>query len=124
MTKWLITFSLPSDSRWHFVEFGGATGSEARGIVDFIAIRKDHRYESGTLRRGDALDIVLVQVKGGSARQPTIEDNRRLHAVARRHKARAIVLAEWKRGSRPVLYELRHGRWDRDNPIVPGQFFR
>jgi hypothetical protein len=68
MTKWLITKSGEAGVRWRFVQFGGVTGSESRGIVDILAIRKNHRTIRDGLKRGDLLDIVLIQVKGGSAR--------------------------------------------------------
>ena len=122
MTKWLISFSTRG-SRWHFVGFEGTRGSESRGIVDFIAVRKDHSHASPTLKRGDVLDIVLLQVKGGSARRPTDGDMARLRAVARHHRAKAVVLAEWTLGSRPVLFEMKRGKWDRKHPIDPGRFF-
>ena len=48
-----------------------------------------------------------MQVKGGSASWPTDEDVRRLRQVARLHKATAVVLSVWKKGSEPDLYELQ-----------------
>ncbi len=50
MTKWLITFGGGAKTKWKFVEFGGPTGSESRGIVDILAIRKDHSREEGLLK--------------------------------------------------------------------------
>jgi hypothetical protein len=38
------------------VDFGGKTKAEARGIVDLIAIRKDHRQDRAGLKRGDLLE--------------------------------------------------------------------
>src|ERR1035441_4239101 len=37
--------------RWHFVSFAGPDGGESRGVVDLIAIRKDHAERKG-LKRG------------------------------------------------------------------------
>jgi hypothetical protein len=100
--------------RWQVVSFRGRRGAEWRGIVDVIAIRKatgDPGHP--VLRRGDLFEIVIVQLKGGSARDPSEEDIRRLRAVRRRLGAKAIVLYSWKRrvaSSYRVLDE-RTGTW-------------
>jgi hypothetical protein len=111
MTKWLVTFSRQRGALWTIVDFGGATGTESRGIIDLMAIRKDHRHESSVVKRGDLLDIVLIQTKGGSARTPTPSDLVRLTAVKRHHRARFVVLVTWIRGRELKLHELRAGRW-------------
>jgi hypothetical protein len=96
--------------RWHFVKFIGKHGSEARGVVDLIAIRKDHSVPPPSgLKSGDALQIFLIQVKGGSAAKPTAGDAKRLRMVARRHGACGVLLAAWKRGNEARFYSL-HGR--------------
>jgi hypothetical protein len=56
---------------------------------------------AGPYRRGDALQIILMQVKGGSAAKPTFDDAARLRAVARRHGACEVLLATWKKGRMP-----------------------
>jgi len=111
MTKWLIAYSRRKGARWNLVEFGGKTGAEARGIIDLIAVRKDHRQDVSGLKRGDLLDIVLIQTKGGSAARPTEEDRVRLSMVAKYHRARAVVLAEWKRGKKLDLFKLEGTDW-------------
>lgn len=116
MTKWLITKSGRANVRWRFVEFGGLSGAESYGIIDIIAIRKNHRIPKPGLKRGDLLDIVLIQVKGGSAQRPSESDLDRLIAVARQHRARAVVLAEWKKGQQLNLYELVGRRWALRDP--------
>src|SRR5205823_5735680 len=78
MTKWLVTYSRRTGAKWNLVEFGGTTRSEARGIVDMIAIRKDHRHNGPALKRGDCFEIVLIQTKGGFSRRPTVDDVARL----------------------------------------------
>src|SRR3990172_6297943 len=106
MTKWLITYSRRRGVKWNLVEFGGETGSESRGIVDIVAIRKDHTTvtnKSG-LKRGDLFDIVLIQIKGGGGKSPTTSDVGRLKRVAAYHRAWAVVLAVWKKGKSPELY--------------------
>jgi hypothetical protein len=111
MTKWLVTYTRRRGAAWNVVAFGGPTGSESRGIVDLLAIRKDHRVASSHLKRGDLLEIVLIQTKGGSAPLPTPSDVARLQAVAKHHRARVVVLATWKRGAQPQLHKLSRGRW-------------
>ncbi len=92
MTKWLVTYSHRTGARWNLVDFGGKTGVEARGVVDLVAIRKDHLENRTGLKRGDLLEIVLIQTKGGTAPPPTAEDLDRLSRVARHHRAKALYL--------------------------------
>jgi hypothetical protein len=95
------------------VFFRGATGGEWRGIVDVLAIRKDTSHSSHELlKSGDLFDIVLVQMKGGSARMPSAIEIRRLMAVAKRYRAKEIVLFAWKRAESCDFYKLtRKGTW-------------
>jgi len=99
--------------RWRFVSFRGQGGGEWRGIVDVLAIRKDTSHsEHHLLKSGDLFDIVLVQMKGGAAKPPSREDVARLRAVARRYKAKAIVLFSWQRGNGTRFQRLgRGGAW-------------
>src|SRR5215469_12934713 len=85
--------------RWHFVSFTGARGRESRGVVDLIAIRKDHKAYKG-LKRGDRFQIILIQVKGGYAANPTVDDADCLRAVARYHRAQCVLLASKKKERR------------------------
>src|SRR5215210_1198098 len=85
--------------RWRFVSFRGKNKGEWRGIVDVLAIRKDTSQPTGNgLKRGDLFDIILIQLKGGSARRPTLEEKHRLKEVAKNYSAKEVVLFEWKRG--------------------------
>jgi len=93
------------------VDFVGPNGCESRGIVDLLAVRKNHAMQNDALKRGDILDIVLIQVKGGNAGFPTQEDIERLKKVAKYHRAKAVVLSEWKRGKCPQLYLLKRDKW-------------
>lgn len=52
---------------WHLLTFTGRDGGESRGVVDLIAIRKDHGAPRNGTKRGDCFQIILIQVKGGSA---------------------------------------------------------
>ncbi len=120
MTKWLITWNHKKGARWNLVEFGGKTGAESRGIVDLLAVRKNHKPASPGLKRGDLLDIVLIQTKGGSARPPTAADIERLAAVAKYHRAKAVVLASWRRKKSLELFKLERGKW---KPVTAHEVF-
>ena len=89
------------------VDFGGKAKAEARGIVDLIAIRKDHLHDGPSLKRGDLFAIVLIQTKGGSASRPTAEDVARLSRV---------VLAERQRAEKLGLSRLIGTRWQAVTP--------
>ena len=93
--------------RWRFVSFRSKSGREWRGIVDVIAIRKDTSDPGRKpLNRGDIFEIILIQMKGGSAKFPTLEDKQRLKKVSKHHRASNIVLFEWKRGKKSQFYVL------------------
>jgi hypothetical protein len=100
--------------RWQLVSFRGRKGSEWRGIVDVLAIRKaTGPAAQPDLKPGDLFDIIIVQLKGGNAPDPTAVDVRRLLAVRRVLKARAVVLYSWKRRSHSTYRRLdvRSGQW-------------
>lgn len=118
MTKWLVTYSRRTGARWNLVDFGGKTKAEARGIVDLLAIRKDHRHDGSGLKRGDLLEIVVIQTKGGTSPRPSTADIARLSKVAKHHRARAVVLAEWRRGEKLDLFRLKGTQWHPVSPIV------
>ncbi len=103
MVKWLIS-SVRAARKWEIVNFSGPAGCESRGVVDLLAIRKDHR--TGTVARCDLFEMILIQVKGGSAPWPSDADIRRLRAVEKHYNVRHVVLAEWKKGRQPVLHIL------------------
>ena len=84
--------------RWHLLTFAGPSGSESRGVVDMLAIRKDHSEPPASAKRGDLFQIVLIQVNGGFAANPTLEDGARLRIVAKKHGACGVLLATWKKG--------------------------
>ena len=91
---------------WHLLTFPGPQGGESRGVVDMIAIRKDHGKPYPGTKRGDTFQIILIQVKGGQAAKPTDEDRDRLRRVARRHGARGILLATWRKGKSAQFFAL------------------
>jgi hypothetical protein len=94
-------------NRWRFVSFRGSGSGEWRGIVDVLAVRKDtSQPRLSSLKRGDLFDIVLVQVKGGSARFPSVDERRRLRLVAKRYRARDVVLFQWRNGISSGFFTL------------------
>jgi len=98
-----VTSPVPSLA---FCELYRAGGSESVGIVDLIAIRKDHKAHGG-FKHGDRFQIILIQVKGGSAAKPTDDDANRLRAVARYHRAQCVLLASWKEGKSAQFFYLQ-----------------
>jgi len=94
-------------NRWKFVSFRGADKAEWRGVVDLVAIRKNSRQPMGNLlKRGDLFDIVLIQIKGGSARGPTPDDCRRLREVKRIYRAKEVVQFQWRKGKSSRFFAL------------------
>jgi hypothetical protein len=95
--------------RWQLVAFPGPADQESAGIVDLLAIRKNHKKVKRPFKRGDRFEIIVIQVKGTSGKRlnkPKKEENRRLKAVAKYYKARSVVLAEWMKGKPCQFYWL------------------
>src|SRR4030095_12015252 len=117
MTKWRIGFqtngkrlgspTVKPTRRWQLVSFPGPAGRESAGIVDLMAIRKDHAKSSRRFKRGDFFEIILIQIKGGGARRPKMDELQRLRAVAKRYNARGVVLAQWVKGNHLEFSKLR-----------------
>ena len=124
--KWTETIMRAISSkvakRWRFISFRSKKGREWRGVVDVIAIRKDTRVpKQKLLKRGDIFEILLIQMKGGTAKFPTLEDIRRLKEVVKYHKANGIVLFEWKKSKRCQFYILtKKMGW---KPVRPAELF-
>ena len=78
-----------------------------------MAVRKDTREPTNKLlKRGDLFEIVIIQIKGGSARQPTKDDCLRLREVARVYRAKKIVLFQWRKGGSARFFVLgRQNIW-------------
>jgi hypothetical protein len=121
--RWEVTMTkvrirrVISRTRWQLATFLGKAGRESVGVVDLLAVRKHHGPPLTGTKRGDTLEMILIQVKGGSAAMPTIEDGRRLKLVARQVRARHILLASRKRGSAARFFTYhpraatRAGEW-------------
>src|SRR5205807_7189874 len=113
--RWAVTMTkvrirrVLSRTRWQLVTFSGKSGGESVGVVDLVALRKDHGKPIARTKRGDNFQIILIQVKGGGAAMPTAEDAKRLRAVARRHRARNVLQASWKKGTAARFVRLRRG---------------
>ncbi len=111
--KWAVTMTkvrirgVLARTRWQLVTFLGKAKSESAGVVDLLAIRKDHSNSGRGMKRGDALQIILVQVKGGSAAMPTFQDGTRLRAVYKLHHARKVLLGSWHKGTAVKFFCLR-----------------
>ena len=114
--RWAVTMTkvrirrVLSRTQWKLVTFCGKAGGESVGVVDLLAVRKDHSRPTGRIKRGDALQLILIQVKGGRAAKPTPEDATRLRAVAKRHGAGPVLLATWKKGTAARFYRLSDRR--------------
>ena len=106
MAKVLISKNKGRTS-WQIVSFPGPHGSESAGIVDLLAVRKDHGSPKRGFKRGDLLEIVVIQVKGGGAAWPTNDDLLRLQKVGRYYKAKHVVLAVWKKGTEATFYRMK-----------------
>jgi hypothetical protein len=76
MTKWRIGFETRGKKltkpgvkparRWQLVGFPGPAGRESAGIVDLIAIRKDHATVNGRFKRGDLFEIISSKSKAAA----------------------------------------------------------
>ena len=124
--KWSVTMTKVrirktiARTRWQLVTFCGVRGGESVGIVDLLAIRKNHRPIGNRFARGDLFDIVLIQVKGGSAPYPSSAEVVRLRQVASIYKARAVLLARWNKGKQVEFFSLRKKT---RNPSTPAAYW-
>lgn len=114
MAKWGVSYACGGKAggakrvvRWRVIDFSGRGGGESRGIVDAIAVRKDHRDHGKGLKRGDLLEIVLLQIKGGAASMPSSKDISRLRKVKSAHAAAEVVLVRWSRQKHFKYYRLK-----------------
>ena len=119
MTKWMISHSSKGGVKWQVVSFNGKRGQESKGIVDMMAIRKNHSQSDANEHRGDHFEIILIQAKGGSAKFPSAKDIDRLVKVKKHHRADKVVLTEWKAGEKLCCYLLP----DTTNPVPASVVF-
>jgi hypothetical protein len=97
-------------TRWRFEAFRGPGGRPPAGIVDAIAMRKDHRKAKGG-SRGDRFQFILVQMKGGNAPRPTDKDKERLRRAKAYYAAKEVVLFEWRPNKGAQFSVLNGSEW-------------
>ena len=137
MTRWRIGFvtngrrvgsaKVKPIRRWQLVGFPGPGGRESAGIVDLLAVRKNHNKAKAPFKRGDLFEIILIQIKGGGAKRPDKSEINRLKSVAKYYNARDVVLAEWVKGTRFKFHWLISSRVDTKkawSEVDPGVLFR
>jgi hypothetical protein len=73
---------------WKVASFDSRKGFEYKGVVDLVAVKRDNRSP-------DELTIMLVQVKGGSARVTKDE-------LSRLHKAASRLKVTWNVAAKPA----------------------
>jgi hypothetical protein len=97
--------------RWRFESFRGRKGRPPAGIVDAIAMRKDHR-KSEDGNRGDRFEFIPVQMKGGNAPRPSDKDKKRLRRAKDRYAANEVVLFEWRPNEGGTFSVLKGNDWE------------
>ena len=84
---------------WQFVEFKGGAGRESAGIVDLLAMRKNFDKKGNKklgMKEGDSLEIIQIQVKGGTSGNPSKEDIKRMKKVSEHYHFSETILSRWK----------------------------
>ena len=121
MTQVIISQNNKAGPIWHVINFLGPGKAESRGIVDLLAIRKSHKQVELPFKRGDLFEMILIQVKGGSAKRPSADERQRLKLVAETYGAGTILLSEWKKGSKARFFKLNEDEWS--DEIDPAEAF-
>jgi hypothetical protein len=111
--------------RWQFVDFLGPKGRESAGIVDILAIRKSNKAPTiAGLQKLDLFEILVIQVKGGSAKEPSDIEIERMRKVAEHYHASAVVLFQWRKGlSVETGYKLLHETKNEWSPVSAKKLF-
>ena len=81
-----------------FVEFEGREGGESNGIVDLLAVKRNRdrkKIKNMDCNVNDLLDIIHIQVKGGSAGDPTKAAKKRMLIVSKYYNCRETLLSRW-----------------------------
>ncbi len=93
--------------RWQCVDFLGEGGRESAGIVDILAIKKSGKAPGVEgLKKLDLFEIMLIQVKGGDAKEPSAEDIARMRLVAEHYHASKVLLFQWKKGTKQTGFRV------------------
>ena len=106
--------------RWQFIDFLGPAGRESAGIVDIFAIRKSsNEPEIPGLKKLDLFDIWIMQVKGGSASDPKLQDISRMKLVQKHYHAKGVILFRWEKSNteKTGFFLLNESdQWVRESP--------
>ena len=81
-----------------FVEFEGRQGGESNGIVDLLVVKRNRdrkKIKNMDCNVNDLLDIIHIQVKGGSAGDPTKAAKKRMLIVSKYYNCRETLLSRW-----------------------------
>ena len=81
-----------------FVEFEGREGGESNGIVDLLVVKRNRdrkKIKNMDCNVNDLLDIIHIQVKGGSAGDPTKAAKKRMLIVSKYYNCRETLLSRW-----------------------------
>ena len=74
-----------------------------------MGIRKDtSQTNKFTLKRGDLFGIIIIQMKGGSAKLHTAEEIGRLKTVAKYFQTNKVTLFEWRKRKKTQFYILNN----------------
>ena len=98
---------------WQFVEFKGGAGRESAGIVDLLAMRKnfdEKRNKKLGMKKGDSLEIIHIQVKGGTSGNPSSKDVKRMKKVTDHYRFEKTLLSRWITHL-PTFFLLKKGDW-------------
>ena len=81
-----------------FIEFKGRGGGESNGIVDLLVVKRNRdrkKIKNMDCNVNDLLDIIHIQVKGGSAGDPTKAAKKRMLIVSKYYNCRETLLSRW-----------------------------
>ena len=107
MTRWHIGFvtngtrvgspKVKPLRRWQLVGFAGPAGRESAGIVDLLAIRKNHGKPTPPFKRGDLFEIIIFKSK---AEVPNIQIEAKSGAFTRWQNITTLAMLFWQSGAK------------------------
>ena len=104
-----------------FVEFKGREGGESNGIVDLLVVKRNSdrkKTKNMDCNVNDLLDIIHIQVKGGSAGDPTKAAKKRMLIVSKYYNCRETLLSRWNpaKFSQVIFKRLKNNlEWEKVN---------
>ncbi len=131
--RWAVTMTkvriraMLSRTKWQLVTFLGGSGGESVGIVDLLALRKNHAACKPPAKRGDSFEIILIQVKGGALRSRLPMKCIGCGSSAGRTKRKRSYWRSGSEANRPNSFRCESGRrrWPAiigSNSILRGRF--